>query len=488
MCVGLRRRLDVADRLTLRVVSARFYERPVRLRIPFRFGVVTLREAQQVFVQAGIRLADGRESSGQAAELLAPKWFDKNPALSNEENADQLRSSLAVARALYLAGEDDETAFGLHATRSRSHHAQCDSRGLNGLIAGFGTALIDRAVLDALCRILGLSIFALVKRNLPGIDAATAPDLAGFDLDAFCASLRPAAEIDARHTVGLIDAITEVDIPREARVDDGLPESLEAVIEKYGHRYFKIKVAGDLDADIDRLSRVASVLDRLDAPYFVSLDGNEQYAHADAALELIQLMAETPRLDRLLESILYVEQPVARANALQRPIRALAANCPVAVDESDADIGVFPCARALGYRGISSKSCKGFYRSILNAARAEAWNAEEPGAGYFITAEDLTTQAGVSVQQDFALATLVQCTHVERNGHHYVDGMEGVSEDEQRRFLAAHPDLYEASSGRVRLVIRDGRVAIGSLAQPGLGAAPEPEWAAMSEVSHKYKS
>ena len=40
-----------------------------------------------------------------------------------------------------------------------------------------------------------------------------------------------------------------------------------------------------------------------------------------------------------------------------------------------------------------------------------------------MSAEDLTTQAGVAVQQDLALATLIGATHVERNGHHYVDGM-----------------------------------------------------------------
>ena len=50
---------------------------------------------------------------------------------------------------------------------------------------------------------------------------------------------------------------------------------------------------------------------------------------------------------------------------------------------------------------------------------------EEPGR-YFMSAEDLTTQAGVAVQQDLALATLIGATHVERNGHHYVDGMTGA--------------------------------------------------------------
>ena len=98
---------------------------------------------------------------------------------------------------------------------------------------------------------------------------------------------------------------------------------------------------------------------------------------------------------------------------------------------------------------------------------------EEPGR-YFMSAEDLTTQAGVAVQQDLALATLIGATHVERNGHHYVDGMTGAPTHEQDAFLAAHPDLYHrAPNGRVRLTIRDGAIALGSLDTPGLGRRPD---------------
>ena len=86
-----------------------------------------------------------------------------------------------------------------------------------------------------------------------------------------------------------------------------------------------------------------------------------------------------------------------------------------------------------------------------------------------MSAEDLTTQAGVAVQQDLALATLIGATHVERNGHHYVDGMSGVPKAEREAFLAAHPDLYHRSADNVRVTIRDGVIALGSLDTPGLG-------------------
>ena len=57
-------------------------------------------------------------------------------------------------------------------------------------------------------------------------------------------------------------------------------------------------------------------------------------------------------------------------------------------------------------------------------------------------------------------------------------------EAEQLRFLAAHPDLYRRSDGRVRLAIRGGRLAIGSLAVAGLGVAAQPDWNVMAHVEY----
>ncbi|MEQ8346921.1 MAG: hypothetical protein RIB84_18900 [Sneathiellaceae bacterium] len=464
------------------------FERPVVLRMPFRFGIVTLTHAPQVFLR--LRLADG--TTGIAAEMLAPKWFDKNPGLSNEQNFDQLRRSLALAAERYLAGPQGLAPFALHARHEADHHAACAAEGLNGLVAGFGLALLDRAVIDALCRRDGMSVFRAVAGNALGIDAATAPDLQGFDIDGFLAGLRPAGRIEARHTVGLVDSLTDAGIPPDRRVGDGLPESLEAAVAAYGLRSFKLKVQGDIDADLERLCGIAAVIDRQPAPYRSTLDGNEQYKAPEAVLELWHRIAEEPRLERLRASILFVEQPIARSAALEAPLGALAEAVQVEVDESDADIDVFPRAKALGYSGISSKSCKGFYRALLNRARVAAWNAAEPGGRYFMSAEDLTTQAGIAVQQDLALATLIGCTHVERNGHHYVDGMAGAPQAEQDAFLAAHPDIYHRAdgpkgSGRARLHIAGGSIAIGSLDIPGLGVGPLPDWAAMDPMPRPGK-
>ena len=99
-----------------------------------------------------------------------------------------------------------------------------------------------------------------------------------------------------------------------------------------------------------------------------------------------------------------------------------------------------------------------------------------------MSAEDLTTQAGLSVQQDLALVSLLGIPHVERNGHYYVNGMAAQPGAEQQAFLAAHPDLYEHSHGAVRLAIRDGRIALGSLACAGFASGALPDFGAMTPL------
>jgi hypothetical protein len=429
-------------------------ERDVRLRMPFRFGVVTLTKAPQAFARTRIRLEDGREAEGAAAELMAPKWFDKDAALSDEDNVRQLRSSLAAARARYLA----------HEARSAWAHSEPGE----GLVHNYGPALLDRALLDALCRALEVPFYRAVGANLVG-----APKFEGIALGEFLATLKPQASVAARHTVGLLDPITATDVRQ--RVNDGLPETLEEVVKRYGHRYFKLKVGGDTRADAERLAAVAAVLDRNAATYYVTLDGNEQYADMQGVAELWARMKGDRRLARLVAAILFIEQPVKRQRALATKVSGI--DVPVIIDESDDAMDAFPRAKALGYRGVSSKTCKGIYRSLVNRARCAAW-----GQGYFMSGEDLTVQPGLALQQDLALVSLLGLAHVERNGHHYVNGMAGLPQAEQEAFLAAHPDLYERSHGAVRLRIEAGTLAIASLDCPGYASGAMPDWGSMREM------
>jgi hypothetical protein len=99
-----------------------------------------------------------------------------------------------------------------------------------------------------------------------------------------------------------------------------------------------------------------------------------------------------------------------------------------------------------------------------------------------MSGEDLTIQPGLALQQDLALVSLLGLSHVERNGHHYVNGMAGVPEVEQQAFLGAHRDLYERSHGAVRPRIPGGMLEIKSLDVPGYASRVLPDWNSMREM------
>lgn len=452
----------------IRIVEIEAFERDVRLRLPFRFGVITLTEAPQAFVRVRIEDEDGRTSVGCAAELMVPKWFDKRPELTPAQNVEQLRRSIRVAADAALAAP----AATLFAAARRNEEETASGLDENRLVAGFGPALIARAALDAWCRLAGVAFYEAVRRNLIGMAGDYLPaDLDAETIATALASLTPQTTIAARHTIGMLDPLTEAEIA--APVNDGLPQSLEAVIARYGHRWFKIKLSGAIDADIDRLQRITAVIDRVPG-YEVTIDGNEQFESASHFAEFMTRLEATPSLAALRRAIAYVEQPIARAVTLTTPLGALADRLPFLIDESDDEDAAFGRAVAMGYRGVSSKTCKGIYRSLLKAVRIRGSEGR-----LFLSGEDLTCQAGLSVQQDLALVGLLGLTHVERNGHHYVDGMQGATTGEMDAFAQAHPDLYRRDETGLHLAIRDGAIALGSLDRPGYASGAMPDFAAM---------
>jgi hypothetical protein len=451
-------------RLAVRDIA--LFERPVRFIRPFRFGAVVVNAASQAFVRAEIEIEGKGSLLGASAEMMVPKWFDKRPELSPEQTVGELRRSLEIARELYLAGSGFETAFGLHASRIAAQVEACTKENIPPLAAAYGPAEIDKAILDALLRSTGTNFFDGMAGNVAGIDARLAPDLADGDITQFLARSRRLDRVAIRHTVGLDDRV----------------EGAGGVADKdenAGARYFKLKLNGDPDADAARLICIGSELAKLSHDYRVTLDANEQYADLKALNTLVDRLDRDNRLSPIAAKLLYIEQPMPRDITSASPLGALAGHDFI-IDEADDCYDAFPAARALGYRGISSKSCKGIYKSVVNATRAAKWSAENEK--FFVTAEDLTCQAGLGVQQDLALGALIGVTHAERNGHHYVDGFGDTPAGEAESFLIAHPDLYTRNGNSIRLAIHDGDLLTGSLASPGFATAVHPDWSALSPL------
>jgi hypothetical protein len=452
------------QRLAVRNIA--LFERPVSFIRPFRFGAVVVNAASQVFVRAEIEIEGGRTFLGASAEMMVPKWFDKRPELSPEQTVGELRRSLEIARGLYLAGSGFETACGLHASRIAAQVEACARENIPPLAAAYGPAEIDKAILDALLRGTGTDFFDGMAGNVAGIDARLSPDLADSDITQFLARSRRLDGVAIRHTVGLDDRVEGA---------GGVAETNENA----GARYFKLKLNGDPDADAARPTRIGNELTKLGRDYRVTLDANEQYADVGALNALVDRLDRDSQLSPIAAKLLYIEQPMPRDITRASPLGVLGVRDFI-IDEADDSYDAFPAARALGYRGISSKSCKGIYKSVVNATRAAKWSAE--GKKYFVTGEDLTCQAGLAVQQDLALGALLGVTHAERNGHHYVDGFGDTPSSEAESFLIAHPDLYTRNGNIIRLAIHDGDLLTGSLTSPGFATAVHPDWSALSPL------
>jgi L-alanine-DL-glutamate epimerase-like enolase superfamily enzyme len=451
-------------RIAVRDIS--FFERPIPFAKPFRFGSVVITSSVQVFVRAEIEIEGKGASIGAAAEMMASKWFDKRAHLSPQQTIEDLRRALAIARELYLARSGFDTAFGHHAAVIAAQVEACAKEDIPPLAAGFGPAEIDKAVLDALLRGVGVNFFDDMAQNIAGIDARLSPDLGDDDIAQFLRGRQRLERVAVRHTVGMDDQVEG-----KGGVAD--------INENAGARYFKLKLNGDPEADAARLIRIGAELTTLPHDYSVTLDANEQYADLAALGALVGRLDRDAALKPIAAKLLYIEQPMPRDSFRQSPLGALSRR-DIIIDEADDSYDAFPAARALGYRGISSKSCKGIYKSIVNATRAARWSGD--GERFFISGEDLTCQAGLGVQQDLALGALIGVTHAERNGHHYVDGFADTPAAEAEAFLAAHPDLYFKDGATIRLEIHDGDLLTGSLTAPGFASKVHPEWAALSPL------
>ncbi len=445
----------------LRIHDVQLFQRPVTLRLPFRFGAATVTQCPQAFVQVHAE-ANGRTVVGATAELMVPKWFDKSPELSHAQNFEQLRQSLRHARDAMLAHTDVMSPYQHAQVSGEQAVAVSVSRGMPLLAAQFGPALLDKAVADAALRA------AAVSWN-DGLHAGVLGDPWSTRL----ARVRP-SHVVLRHTVGLADRLTESDPGIDPQ--DGLPATLQAAIQKHGLHHFKLKLCGQIESDLERLTRIADVLQRWGGDWRVTLDGNETFSDAASLGRFWRALVNAPALRDLLARTLLLEQPLARAVALRESIASIGIATPVILDESDDHADALVEGLALGYSGISTKACKGIYRSLCNALRI----AQDPHL--LLSGEDLTCQAGLAVQQDTLLAASLGVQHIERNGHHYADGFGSASAEEAEAFARAHPSLYESSLGRPHLAVRHGRLDLTSLNVIGFASAAMPHWGSLQPI------
>lgn len=467
--------------MSLRVTDGSLHLRRCRTRLPFRFGAVTMERALLATLRIEVESDDGGLAWGYAADLLVPRWFDKDPAKSVYDNARDLLASVQEALAVARTQPAAATPFDQWwAVEGAVPHTESRP----GLVRGFGIALVERACLDAWCRVEDLSFVALCRDARLGFRPEVVhPELAGYDLVKDLPG-RPASEVALRHTVGMADPLR----CEEAPLDDGLPATLEDEIREYGVDHFKLKIGAGPKPDAARLRAIAEVVREagVAAPRY-TLDGNEQYEDPAALLELLDDLDADEVGESILAGLLYVEQPFARAATLDAAgaadLAPLAARVPLVIDEADGSVDAFARARDLGYRGVSVKNCKGVFRALLN--RGLCLRA---GADHFQAAEDLTNLGTVPLQQSLATMASLGLDHAELNGHHYFRGLDHLGREGAAEALAAHPDLYRAFDEGASLRVEEGRLQFASVLESGFGDLGDPDLEEMMPLTESPSS
>jgi hypothetical protein len=450
----------------IRVHSAHCHTVDLKTRMPFKYGIATMTAFPLCFVELDCEI-DGKQSKGIASDLLPPKWFKKDPNQDPASELEELRSVIQHACDLSMNREAPNIYdFWRQIYQEQTMWGQEQS--LPSLLVHFGSSLIERALIDSLCRHLNTPFHLLLKDNHFGIQFEDLnPELEPKNLTEFFPK-SPLNHVIARHTVGLADPLTDSDISDEERLNDGLPQSLEACTKSYGLKHFKIKICGDLKTDSQRLECISKVLNTNASPDFAfSLDGNEQFNDPSAFKDFWEELNSQGSLKSFFDRLLFVEQPLHREVALNENIGTSLLDWTdrpsIIIDESDGDLDSASKAIKLGYDGTSHKNCKGVFKSIANFLMIQKLNQHAPTRPLIQSGEDLCNQGPVSIMQDLCVAASLGIRSVERNGHHYCAGLSAHPASVQKEILKSHPDVYgPTKQGWPTLMIEKGCISTQS--------------------------
>jgi len=469
------------------IVSFNFRVLPMHTRFPFKYGIASMNGLPHLFVEAVLEV-NGREVRGLASEGLAPKWFTKDPAsLPEQDVAEMLAVIKNAARIGENAAEQPVTFFEWWRSVYDEQSLWARHKEVPSLLANLGTSLIERAVLDGLCKAAGRPLHQLIANEALAIDLASVrPALKGMTV-AQAIAPQPLARVQLRHTVGLGDHLRASAIPADELLHDGLPQALDESIRAYGLRYFKIKVCGSPEQDLIRLREITAVLiEGCGRDFHCTLDGNEQFHSLESFREFYDTLAAEPELRPLFASLILIEQPLHRAHALDEAVGPALAGWrdgpAMIIDESDGALDDLPRALALGYRGTSHKNCKGIVKGLANAALLKSRGLTH------LSGEDLASVGPVAMLQDLSMAALLGIGHVERNGHHYFKGLSMYSEPLQEAVLAAHEGLYHRHAGGfASLRVEAGALDVGSLNRAPFGCGAILDLAAFEPLNDWIK-
>jgi L-alanine-DL-glutamate epimerase-like enolase superfamily enzyme len=451
----------IASRPTdARIVEANHQFEEFHYRTPYQFGGRSVDRVTLLNVNCRLRTAGGHEAWGFGSMTLGNAWAF--PAVPHETGIGAMRALadalLKVTAACDESGHPIDIFRALEPQYLRAAATVSAAQALPVPIPKLCTLVVasafDAAVHDAYGKAFGLSCYDTYgPSHMTGdLSQDLGPAFKGEYLDRYVPSA-PRATMPVFHSVGASDPLEAADV--KARIEDGLPNTLEEWVPHDGLIRFKIKLnGGNLAADFDRVVRIDEVVTRAQAARGVgdwkySLDFNEGCPNVAYLLEFLSRVRATTSSG--FDRILYIEQPTARDLEKDRAnvMREAAALRPVVIDESLTGLDMLLLAREMGYTGVALKACKGQTQAMLMAAAAQKY-------GMFVCVQDLTCPGASLIHSAGIAARVPGNAGIEANARQFVPTANQAWES---RF----PGLF---------TIHDGVMHTGQLTGPGLSAVP----------------
>ena len=452
--VQARRATDV------RIVEVQHAFESYSYRTPYQFGGRTVDRVTLLNVHCRVRRDDGREAWGFGSMTLGNAWAF--PTATQDAGLGAMQALADRCRTVTAAcderGHPIDLSRVLDPEFERAARAVSDARQLPSPIPKLCTLVVssafDAAIHDAYGKVHGLNVYdtygkAFMTRDL---SADLGAAFAGEYLDRYVRAA-PQPRMPVFHSVGASDPLEAADL--KTRVEDGLPNTLEEWIPRDGLIRFKMKLnGGNLEADIERITRIDRVVTRVQTARRVSdwkylLDFNEGCPNVEYLLECLNRVKRATPAG--FARILYIEQPTARDLERDRAnvMHAAARLRPVVIDESLTGLDTLLLARGMGYTGVALKACKGQSHAMLMAAAAQKFRM-------FLCVQDLTCPGASLIHSAGIAARVPGNAGIEANARQFVPAANAGWD-------ARFPGLF---------TIRNGVMATRQLTGPGLGAVP----------------
>jgi L-alanine-DL-glutamate epimerase-like enolase superfamily enzyme len=448
----------IARPTDVRIVEVRHAFEGFKYRAPYQFGGRTVDNVTILNVECRVRTRGGKESWGFGSMTLGNAWAF--PAASQEAGLGAMKALADDLRGVTADCDDSGHPIDLFRVLEPAYLRAADrvsrARALATPIPKLCMLVVasafDAAIHDAYGKAFGVSSYETYGSSFMNSDLSRdlGPQFKGEYLDRYVPSA-PRPTMPVFHSVGASDPLDASDV--RARIDDGLPNTLEEWIPRDRLIRFKIKLnGGNLDADVNRITRIDRIVTRVQAEQRVtdwkySLDFNEGCPNVGYLLDCLRRVREATPIG--FDRILFIEQPTARdlkkdrANVMHEAARLR----PVVIDESLTDLETLLLAREMGYTGVALKACKGQSQAMLMAAAAQKF-------GMFLCVQDLTCPGASLIHSAGIAARVPGNAGIEANARQFVPSASAAWES---RF----PGLF---------TIKDGVMQTGQLTGPGLGA------------------